>query len=398
MRLLFINSLYYPNHIGGAEVSVQTLAETLAGQGHEVFVLSLGSKEYSTSHNGVNCYFIRTSNLYSITEAKQQHGWKKLVWHLLDSFNFLYRRKIKSLLAQIQPDVVNSNNIQGFSPFIWRVIKQQGLPLVHTMRDYYLMCYRTTLFKNNSNCNGLCTMCNLTYQLKKGFFKYPDAFIAISRFTAQQHIAYKVINNKPIQVIANSVLPQQQVTANQPGDNIVFGFIGKVIPEKGIEYLLEEIRSLPAGSNYQLLIAGAYEPAYKKYLDEQYGVADNIQFAGKMNAAHFYNQVNVVIVPSLWNEPFGRVPVEAANFNRPVCIANVGGLQDLYDSSCMWQFSMVKGSLAGILAAIIGQPAQVQEKTAGCKTYAQKFNPAYTAEQFTRFVTEIINLQKKRHG
>ncbi len=42
-----------------------------------------------------------------------------------------------------------------------------------------------------------------------------------------------------------------------------------------------------------------------------------------------YQQADIVVVPSLWDEPFGIVALEAMATSLPVCAARVGGLQDI---------------------------------------------------------------------
>lgn len=43
----------------------------------------------------------------------------------------------------------------------------------------------------------------------------------------------------------------------------------------------------------------------------------------------FYRQADICVVPSVWEEPFGLVAVEAMATGRPVCVARVGGLQEI---------------------------------------------------------------------
>ncbi len=42
-----------------------------------------------------------------------------------------------------------------------------------------------------------------------------------------------------------------------------------------------------------------------------------------------YRQADICVVPSIWQEPFGMVAVEAGAVGRPVCASRVGGLQDI---------------------------------------------------------------------
>ncbi|HNR31306.1 MAG TPA: glycosyltransferase family 4 protein [Candidatus Hydrogenedentes bacterium] len=47
------------------------------------------------------------------------------------------------------------------------------------------------------------------------------------------------------------------------------------------------------------------------------------------DVARLYAEADIVVVPSLWDEPFGLVAVEAMAVGRPVCASRVGGLQDI---------------------------------------------------------------------
>ena len=53
-----------------------------------------------------------------------------------------------------------------------------------------------------------------------------------------------------------------------------------------------------------------------------------ISFLGFMPSAEFYRMVDVVVVPSLWQEPLGMVAIEALANNLPVIAHKSGGLQE----------------------------------------------------------------------
>ena len=63
MKILYINSFYAPDEIGGAEKSVRFLAEALQQQGHTTAVLTLGRQTEKSSLNSVAIHRISAPNL-----------------------------------------------------------------------------------------------------------------------------------------------------------------------------------------------------------------------------------------------------------------------------------------------------------------------------------------------
>ncbi|WP_022671145.1 glycosyltransferase [Hippea alviniae] len=182
MRVLIFNSLYYPNIVGGAERSVQILAEGLVRRNITSVVVSTSDKEYVDYVNGVKVYYIKTPNLYWMKETKEQPKWKKPFWHLIDAYNVLTKRKIKKILKAEKPDIIHTNNLAGFSVIVWKIAKELNLPVMHTIRDYYLLCPSSTMFKNGKNCEEQCGLCKLYSFTKKLFSnRYVDGVISKRR-------------------------------------------------------------------------------------------------------------------------------------------------------------------------------------------------------------------------
>ena len=57
------------------------------------------------------------------------------------------RNIIIDILKKEKPDIIHTNNIYEITPIIWKTAKENGIHTVHTIRDYYLMCYKTNLLK-----------------------------------------------------------------------------------------------------------------------------------------------------------------------------------------------------------------------------------------------------------
>ncbi|BAV10164.1 Glycosyltransferase involved in cell wall bisynthesis [Filimonas lacunae] len=393
MTVLFINTLYHPNHLGGAEVSVQLLCEALYRHGHSVYVLSLDAQKRVSRLHGVITIYLGTKNLYTVTERKHK-PWQQVLWHCIDTFNVAYYFRLKRLVKRIRPDIINTNNLQGFSLFSWKALRKPGVPLIHTLRDYYILCHRTTLYKNGCQCGQLCLSCRSAFAVKKMLCQQPDAFVGISRHIINRHQQYGVAVNKPVWVLPNIAPAPLHGRQVEPvnRENIRIGFIGRITPEKGVPFLLEEMSQLKQ-ANYTLILAGAYDKPYKDMLRLRFPVKGKLQFVGAVEAASFYKSVDIVVVPAAWEEPFGRVVIEAMGYNKPVCVAARGGLVDLYEPDCMWQFQMRSGSLTAIIAEILAHPEIIELKALACHRFLYQYNADYIADEF---ITQALQLNKRK--
>jgi len=393
MKILFVNTLYAPLRTGGAEVSVQTMAEGFAALGNQVYVLTLGYAQSVKKLNGVTVITIRTKNLYHIEEAENQPWFRKMIWHLLDSCNPFYKQVLNNLLDRVKPDVVNTNNIQGFSPYLWKLIKKRNIKLVHTLRDYYLMCHVTTMYTKCGDCQQLCLGCKLTSTIKKKYFKLPDGYIGISKFILDQHKRFNIGSSGPVAVIANGVAEKANkgFIIKTPQREVVFGFIGKVNQQKGVDFLLAEMAKIPSDLPFKLLIAGKSDPGFEKNMNALYKDKLRYQFIGKTEASAFYQSIDVVIVPSNWNEPFGRIPIEAVAALTPVCLAYKAGLKELYNDSQMWRFDMESNSLSDLITSILRDPVQIVRKSQACSKPLLNYAPAVLNRQLSDFINSVPN-------
>jgi len=72
-----------------------------------------------------------------------------------------------------------------------------------------------------------------------------------------------------------------------------------------------------------------------------------------------YRQAALCVVPSLWEEPFGMVAVEAMASGRPVCASRVGGLQGIvrHEETGFLYDPEDSAVLAGFLGRLLDDPA-----------------------------------------
>ncbi len=330
-KIMLFNTLYFPYIVGGAEKSTQILAETLINKGFDVTVVSTGKKDEEKNINGVKVYYINIPNIFWRYEADKQGSLKRIIWRFIDFYNPFTEKKIKRIISKEKPDICHTNNIGGFSVSLWNLIKKMDIPIIHTIRDYYLLCANSKMFKTTKVCEKQCLECMIYTYNKKLISKNVDAVIGISKFILSKHLDYNYFENAKIKsVIYNSVPKQSTETKMKTNFNkIKLGFIGQLSPSKGIEFLLKNFIKLnKVKNNLELHVYGKGRTVdYENYLREKYK-SDSIKFHTFKDTSEIYSEIDIVIIPSIWHEPFSRVLIESYSYNIPVLATNRGGIPE----------------------------------------------------------------------
>ena len=117
------------------------------------------------------------------------------------------------------------------------------------------------------------------------------------------------------------------------------GFAGRLVPEKGVDLLLNAFALLPAamrtGSRLSIVGQGAERDTLER-LAQRLNIADQVVLHGQLPSTQlpaYYRQIDVLVVPSRtqpnWKEQFGRVIVEALSCGVPVIGADCGAIPDV---------------------------------------------------------------------
>lgn len=333
-RIALLNSYYYPEERGGAERSVRILAEGLVRLGHTVTVLALDGRHGDAPawHNGVRIERLPIRNAYLPSEVGGDVGGvARLAWHVRDSYNLRAQSDIAAALRRCGARLLHSNNLSGFSVAAWAAARGLGLPVVHTTRDFYLQCPRTTMMKGEHACERPCASCQPFAWPRRLASPRIQHVVGISRFMLERHQRNGYFDGVPASVIYNSYDGPAAPELRAPGAELVLGFIGRLVPAKGVELLLQAFRRLHAAAGdgaLRLLIAGDGHPDYLAALRQQ-AAGLPVEFLGQVNPAAFFPRVDVTVAPSVWNEPLGRVVIESMAFGKPVVVTPVGGMPEL---------------------------------------------------------------------
>jgi glycosyltransferase involved in cell wall biosynthesis len=166
-----------------------------------------------------------------------------------------------------------------------------------------------------------------------------DLFLSPSQFLREQFLAFGLSADKVLfspNGYEISPFPAVARPVPFPGRPIRFAFTGTLLPPKGVHVLVEAFRTIPA-SAAQLTIYGRevpYEgfPEYGKTLRELAASCSHITFAGPYQPAEvgrLLQEVDVLVVPSIWYENAPLTIHEAFLAKIPVITADLGGMREL---------------------------------------------------------------------
>lgn len=286
-----------------------------------------------------------------------------------NSLDKIYRNgkvddKFSEVLDEVRPDIVHAHHLLFLSMGILDELKRRGIPVVFTLHDYWLVCPRGQLLKNNlelcgnpleANCLS-CLASGLNYRtiLRKmtKFLNAPrpadrfrvdirgvcgkvDLFISPSRFLRGRFMEFGVPGEKIIYSENGMDLDLFRDTEKTKSDMVRFGFIGTLIPSKGPHVLINAFNRLKGGrAVLKIYGKGPFNNGifdYCRRIKRMAAKNKNIKFEGVFDnnaAAGIFKEIDALVFPSLWEENAPLVLREAALTKTPVIASDVGGVSE----------------------------------------------------------------------
>lgn len=343
MRILIINSYYYPNMIGGTEHSLKLLAEGLTAIGHDVCIYSIDNLESDEliyeNINEVNI-FRGLAGLYDMKAKMRITKSRFKLWRnkIIEINNRGAVEELEMVIERFKPDIIHTNNLFGISAFIWKVIKLKGIPIIHTLRDYWMITptYSLDYMKKNKFLNSMHKIYQWHY---RRLSRFVDAVTAPSQFTLDKFIEYGYFSESKHVKISNCVeidySEMRDIIKKRNASNsntIGFIFVGSLIPIKGIDKLIYTFMDIK-NENISLTICGS--GSLKDKILEACKLDNRIKYLGQLKESQLrevFLKNDVLIIPSVFDEPFGRVVIEANLYGLPVIGSRKGGIVEIINN------------------------------------------------------------------
>lgn len=176
------------------------------------------------------------------------------------------------------------------------------------------------------------------------------------------------------------------------------GFLGRPSIDKGVDVLARALQILDFNSpgSFRLVVAGeprfVGQEAQGQVTEALRPVRHLVEFTGWIRPEEFFEQVDILVCPSTWAEPFGLVVAEAMSARVPFVISDAGALPEVAGPHHPWVFA---AGDAGNLASVLERAANTDNRPItdyAFSRWKQQFSPDAGNKRVLELLRELRTL------
>ncbi len=420
MNILQVIHSFPPHSLGGSEIYTYNLSRELA-KSHEIMVF------HAINDPKAEEYDIKVGSCDGFKVSTINNTFKQCTSFETHYRNEMIAKKFGELLDEVTPDIVHIGHLIDLSVTLVDEAKKRSIPVVLTLHDFWLFCPLGRLLKADLTlCQGpqmsKCAKClapqlsttkglrrlyqgiqkvipnfnerigirkilsvlyrqyakvkaaqnnnnsahieNRALEIKR-ICSLVDVFIAPSRFLLEKFVEFGIPKQKLVYCdYGFDTLPFKGVPKKH-SRKIRFGYIGTLIPSKGLHVLMEAFHAIH-DEDVELRIHGYYSSFHLGFEDYPNSLRamsskHNVYWGGKYDntdVAKLLSEIDVLVVPSIWYENSPLTIHEAFLAGVPVITSNIGGMAELVEDGVNGlHFQMGSaGDLARQLQRVIDDP------------------------------------------
>jgi glycosyltransferase involved in cell wall biosynthesis len=321
MNILMLHNSY--QFQGGEDESFASEARMLSDAGHHVETIHLKNdnvRGFAAVQIGLQSIWSQDS--YDLVDRKLQER----------SFSVLHVQNFFPLI----------------SPSVYYAARKNGVAVVQSLRNYRLLCPSATLYRDGKICEDClhktfkypgilhgcyrgsaltsATVAAMTawHSLKGTWRNAVDLYICLSEFSRQKFIEAGFPPERTI-VKPNFVYPDPGL-GDGTGSYVLF--VGRLTPEKGVRTLLSAWDLVSSPGTLKIVGEGPLGPQVEAFCEGR----SNVQWLGHKTATEvkeFMGAASLLVFPSEWYEPFGRVAIESLAKGTPVLTSRLAGMPEI---------------------------------------------------------------------
>ena len=332
MKILVISNLYPPHYIGGYELCCYDVTELLRAKGHSIKVL--------TSNHGIG-RFEASGDTYRLLKVSLSWGKSGILETMvrLISSEIHNQRVFRKVCQEFSPDLIYIWNLSGLSMSLAFLAQRTGIPVTYYILDEWLLGYYKQKHRNITYRIGKrlfnLSLKMLKYEAGSGEIDFTH-LVFVSQFLKNSY-ADTIPQAADTKVVHLGINIEQYPFKLKSKDPIRLLYVGQVVPHKGVHTLIEAMKIIGHYRDIALtIVGGTVFPDYEtklKALVESSDMRDRIRFTGPMTReaiAAIYSEHDILIFPSIWDEPLGMAPLEAMSSGLAVVGTGAGGSSEIF--------------------------------------------------------------------
>lgn len=339
LKIGIVSNYYPPHFVGGYELGCKEVAERLKARGHDVKILTSTYKVGGPSDDGEVYRLLPVLPPWEPVSSLG-HVIKREVWS---------RRMMGRFCRILKPDVVYVWNPVGISLSMVSFAQELKIPVCYFVSDHWLSKWETDfgyeMWKlvpvRAGRRVALDTMRFMLKSLQRMPRPEPPDLTHV-------HFASNFLKQEALQAgkpVAGAEVIHWGIDADlfQPAEAraspLRLLYVGQLMPHKGVHTAIEALSLLVKEPNFKtatLTIAGVgVDPEYESRLRQmvsELGVTENVTFAGLVprdQLPSLYRQHAILILPSIWDEPFSITVLEAMSSGLAVVGTPTGGSAEI---------------------------------------------------------------------
>jgi glycosyltransferase involved in cell wall biosynthesis len=329
VRVLQVTNFYPPYWVGGYELIASWVTAGLRDRGHEVEVLTGRGPAFSGVPGIRGDLDLGLDGLVAayfgdgiVAGDGLAEGVRR---HVFSARNFAACRRA---IDEFRPDLVSFWNpaFVTFSPLL--AARQLAVPSLVHLSDTAANPFRNPhapRFPRRLRRAGRAAVDALLRFSRPSRYVVPSAFLR-DKLVSRESLpaARTVVLRWPVEPVASGC--PDGASVHRGASRLLF--VGTLIPEKGPDVLVAAVReAVRACPGLSLTFVGdGPAPFVARLRDAARGL--DVRFLGRLDRAGVvgaYREHDVLVFPSVWDEPFAVVPLEAMALGLAVVASRAGG-------------------------------------------------------------------------